>query len=636
MHNFDFEDLDNYKVLNKVKSPIDLKKMEIDELNVLCGEIRRFILGVVSKNGGHLASNLGVVELTVALHKAFDSPKDRIIWDVGHQCYTHKILTGRFEKFKNLRKEGGISGFPKPCESEHDIAISGHSSISVSLACGFAETELLKKTKNKVIVIIGDGALTGGMAYEGLNNGINLKNLIIILNCNDMSISKTVGSLPQYISRIRARQAYISTNLFIEKFLKRIPFTGNLFAKFLTEFKNVIKKIIYRPNFFSDLGYFFLSPVDGHNLNDLFKALNWAKQQNGPAIVQVFTKKGCGYLQAERYPEKYHGVGTFDLKKGLLNNYEDDCFSNVFGQEICDLAINDEKICVITAAMESGTGLFKFKKKFPNRFFDVGIAESHAVTYAAGLSAGGMVPVFAVYSTFLQRSYDQILHDLAISELHVVFVVDRAGIVEGDGETHQGVFDCAYLTSIPNITIFAPTSYLELKHMLRVALYDIRGVVAVRYSKGRQINFLADCKNFNENFNKSFCVLGNSNVAIVTYGNLTWQAVLARNELIKKNNFEVAVIKMNKLNPIDNEFVYELKKYSEIFFFEEGIKNGGIGEHLFVKLISYDYNGKMFLTAIDGCFVKNLSLNAALKEFNLDYESIVKKIENCSKIFRRN
>lgn len=632
---YNFKNCENFKILNKIKNIDDLKSLDTKKLTVLCGEIRKKILSVVSKNGGHLASNLGVVELAVALHRIFDSPNDKIIWDVGHQCYAHKILTGRLKKFHTLRKEFGISGFPKPEESEHDIGIAGHASISVSLACGFAESELLQNTKNKVIAVIGDGALTGGIAYEGLNNGINLKNLIIILNYNDMSISKTVGSLPRYISKIRSRRVYITTRILIDKFLRKIPVLGLKLTELILKFKNMLKKIIYDSNFFSGMGYYFLSPVDGHNLQELIQALNWAKQQNGPSIIQVFTKKGYGYSKSEKDPELYHGVGPFNLFEGIRKFENRSCFSTIFGEEICKLALNDERICVITAAMENGTGLVSFKNKFPKRFFDVGIAESHAVTFMAGLSANKMLPIFAVYSTFLQRSYDQILHDLAINNNHVVLAIDRAGLLDGDGETHQGVFDCSFLTSIPNVTIYAPTSYMELKYFLKKALYYEKGIVAVRYSKGKQIGFLANCEQFRKDIKKTFSVLGRSSVAVLTYGNLTWQAVIARKNIIKNNSFEIAVIKINKINPIDEALIEELNKYSEIFFYEEGIKNGGIGEHVLCKLVENNFKGKFYLTAIDGCFVRNMSVEMALKNLKLDYENIIKKIVNCSKFFRR-
>lgn len=630
-----FEKHEKYKILSKIKQPSDLKALTTSELTDLCSEIRRKILNVVATNGGHLASNLGVVELTVALHKLFDSPNDKIIWDVGHQCYAHKLLTGRLKQFSTLRQEGGVSGFPKPKESEHDIAIVGHASTSISLACGLAKSELLNKTKNKIIAVIGDGALTGGLAYEGLNNGINLNNLIIILNYNDMSIAKTAGSLPRYVSKIRSQQAYISTSTLIDNFLKKIPFMGSSLIKLTLHFKNALKKIIYKPNFLSGMGYLFLSPVNGHSLKELTKALNWAKQQNGPSVIQVITKKGYGYSKAEKNPELYHGVGPFDLNKGIKKNTHCVCFSSVFGEEICNLAKSDRRICIITAAMEDGTGVVPFKKKFPERFFDVGIAESHAVTFAAGLSTNKMLPVFAIYSTFLQRSYDQILHDVAINNGHLVLAIDRAGLIGGDGETHQGLFDCAFLSSIPNVKIFAPTSYLELKKYLIKALYYEKGIVAIRYSKGKQIKFLANCTQFKTDSSKNFSVLGKSKkTVIVTYGNLTWQAVLARNKLIKEHSFEIAVVKLNKLHPIETELINQLKQYCEVFFFEEGIKNGGIGEHVLCELIKNNFKKQVSLIAIENVFVSHLNIETALKKLKLDSDSMVEKIVNCSKHFK--
>lgn len=635
MKNLNYDKFEHFKFLNKIHGPSDLKKLKIDELIILSKEIRQKILDVVSKNGGHLASNLGVVELTVALHKAFNSPNDKIIFDVGHQCYAHKILTGRFNEFNTLRQEGGVSGFSKPYESEHDVAISGHASTSISLACGFAIPEIFRKTKNKVVAVIGDGALTGGMAYEGLNNGVNLNNLIIILNCNDMSISKTVGSIPRYISKIRTQQIYISTSFFIEKILKKIPFIGLLLANLILNFKKILKKIIYRSNFFADLGYFFLSPVKGHDMFELLKALNWAKNQKGPAIIQVFTQKGFGYEKAEKNPQLYHSVGNFNLKKGVSEEVNSNCFSDVFGRYICKLAECDEQICVVTAAMEFGTGLHYFKNKFPKRFFDVGIAESHAVTFAAGLSLNGMVPIFAVYSTFLQRSYDQILHDLAISNLHVILVVDRAGLVDGDGETHQGIFDSSFLSAIPNVTVFAPVNYLELQQNLNAAIYENKGVVAIRYSKGRQSDFLKNSKTFDKVFANNFSILGNSKVVLISYGNLTEQLILARNKLLKCYNFEVALVKINKINPIDDKLLNNLNLFDEIFFFEEGIEKGGIGHNLILKMVGNKFAGKLFLSAISDVFVKNLNSKVAMKQFALDFESIVDKVITNSEVFRR-
>ncbi len=608
-------------MLSTIESPDDLNLLSIKELEALCKEIRKKIIETVSCNGGHLASNLGVVEIAVALHKEFNSPNDKIIWDVGHQCYAHKLLTGRYNVFDSIRKQNGISGFTKPFESEHDVFISGHASTSLSAACGFARAEILKKTSNKIIAVIGDGALTGGMAYEALNNVSDLNNLIVILNYNDMSISKTVGGFSRYISNMRANQAYISTRVAVEDVLDKIPLVGEIAKNKIRDSKEAIKKIVYKSDFFTDLGFSFLSSVDGHNLSELFQALNWANQTDKPALIQVFTKKGKGYSKAENNPDLYHGVGPFNIKYGVVTSKSKSSFSTVFGRELCNLADKDEKICAITAAMEQGTGLCNFRKNFPDRFFDVGIAEEHAVTYAAGLGANGMLPVFAVYSTFLQRSYDQILHDAAIQNEHILLCVDRAGIVGEDGETHQGVFDTAFLTSIPNMTVYSPCNYLELKGMLSRALYKTNGLVSIRYPKGEEDTIVS-------NFDDSYCdyrVIGKSDIVIVTYGRLVGQAIRAK-KLLLNNGINVAVMKLGKICPIEKEVLYELMKFRKIFFFEEGIKRGGIGEHMISDLVELGFNGKWNLTAIDNSFVPQSRIYSALESLGLDYKSMMEKI----------
>ncbi len=613
--------MNEYKILNHIKSPKDLDELSMADLEVLCAEIRKKIIQTVSCNGGHLASNLGVVEIAVAIHKTFDSPNDKIIWDVGHQCYAHKLLTGRFDIFDTIRKKGGISGFTKPFESKHDVFISGHASTSLSAACGFAKAELLKGTKHKVIAVIGDGALTGGMAYEALNNISDLDNLIIILNYNNMSISETVGSFSRYISSMRANQAYISTRVVLDEVLEKIPLVGEIAKSKIKNSKDTLKKIVYKSNFFTDLGFSFLSSVDGHNMRDLFQALNWANQTDRPAIIQVFTQKGKGYVRSEKNPGLYHGVGPFDIKNGVLDLKNRVSFSSTFGEQLCNLAKKDKRICAITAAMEGGTGLRKFRENFKNRFFDVGIAEQHAVTYAAGLAASGMIPIFAVYSTFLQRGYDQIVHDAAIQNEHIVLCVDRAGIVGEDGETHQGIFDTAFLTSIPNMTLYCPCNYAELKGMLERAIYETPGLVAVRYPRGVQDEILANY----EDFDVSYRVIGESDILIVTYGRLVGQALRAR-ESLKKRGIFVAVMKIGRICPIEREVLTELKKYRQIFFFEEGIKRGGIGEHIIADLAQDGFSGKWSLTAIDNLFVPQSRVYSALEDLGLDHKSMEQKI----------
>lgn len=623
----------NYNILPKIRSPKDLKNLSHSELKELCAEIRSCIILTVSKNGGHLASNLGVVELTVTLHKEFNSPDDKIIWDVSHQSYAHKLLTGRYGMFHTLRKEDGLSGFTNPLESEHDIFVAGHASTSLSLACGIAKAELLKNSKNNVIAVIGDGALTGGMAYEALNNAAGLKNLLIILNCNDMSISKTVGTVSKYISNLRINKTYISFNALLGRHLKKIPFIGNMVKKTLNSSKEAIKKMVYESNFFSDLGYSFLNFVDGHNILELKKAFNWAKQAEKPAIIRVFTKKGKGYIKSEKNPELYHGVEPFNIHKGLIKQEGSLTFSIVFGKYMCELAKNDENICVITAAMGEATGLFEFKNNFEDRYFDVGIAEEHAVTFAAGLSRSGIVPVFAIYSTFLQRSYDQLIHDVAIQGAHVVLAIDRAGIVGQDGKTHQGIFDVSFLTSIPNIKIYAPATYSELRHMLKTAIYKNEGLVAVRYPKGEE---LKNITNNNETYEcTEYSQYGEYKTTIaITYGILFGQLKIAKKELLENNKFNITILRIKKIYPISENIINELKKYNEIFFFEEGIKSGGIGEHLILKLIEHGYTGKYTLKAIDNAFVEQSSIQRAWEKLGLSSSGIKSTILNKT-IYRR-
>ncbi len=622
--------MSNYNLLRTIKSPDDLNFLSIKDLEKLCKEIRNKIIETVSCNGGHLASNLGVVEIAVALHKKFNSPNDKIIWDVGHQCYAHKLLTGRFGVFDSIRKKDGISGFTKPFESEHDVFISGHASTSLSAACGFARAEILKKTNNKVIAVIGDGALTGGMAYEALNNVSDLNNLIIILNYNDMSISKTVGGFSRYISNMRSNQAYISTRVAMEEVLDKIPLVGEIAKNKIRDSKETLKKIVYKSDFFTDLGFSFLSSVDGHNLSELFQAINWANQTDKPALIQVFTKKGKGYDKAENNPDLYHGVGPFNPKYGVVSSKNKNSFSEVFGKELCNLANKDERICAITAAMEHGTGLSNFQKNFPDRFFDVGIAEQHAVTYAAGLGANGMLPIFAVYSTFLQRSYDQILHDAAIQNEHILLCVDRAGIVGEDGETHQGVFDTAFLTSIPNMTVYSPCNYSELRGMLDRAIYKTDGLVSIRYPKGPEDLIVSDYCDYDCDYR----IIGKSDIVIVTYGRLVGQAIRAQKSLMDVG-INVAVMKIGKICPIEKSILYELMNFHKIFFFEEGIKRGGIGEHIISDLVELGFNGQWSLTAIDNSFIPQSRVYSALESLGLDYKSMTEKIINdCVKLYR--
>ena len=603
-----------YKLLQGIKNPDDLKKLNQNQIPELCGEIRDCILDTVSKNGGHLASNLGSVELTVALHRVFSAPQDAIIFDVGHQCYAHKLLTGRFDNFSTLRTENGISGFMRPTESVYDAITTGHSSNSISAAYGIYKAKSVLGEEGTAVAVVGDGALTGGMAYEALNNAGDEKgNFIVVLNDNEMSISKNVGSLAKYLTVIRSRPNYYKFKDGFSDFLLKIPFLGNSLYRGFSKLKLLLKDAIYNSNFFEDLGFHYLGPVDGHDEKKLEEILQIAKAKDEPVIVHVMTVKGKGYKFAEETPNNYHGVSAFDLEKGVTTNKSED-FSSCFGTMLCELAEKDSKICAITAAMKLSTGLYEFSKKYSDRFFDVGIAEQHAVTFATGLAKGGMRPVFAVYSSFLQRGFDQVIHDAAIANVPLTICVDRAGFVGEDGETHQGVFDAAFLSQIPNVKIYAPSNYNELKVMLKKAIYE-DGVSVVRYPRGKEYssdNFAIDA---------DYSLLGSGKNAVITYGRLVSTALSAAKET------NVAVIKLNVINPLPNSLKEELKKYDKIFFFEEGIKKGGIGEHLGQLLHDAGIKCEYKNIAVDDTFISSATVNSQLTKYLLDADSMIKIIK---------
>ena len=602
-----------YQILNKISSPEDVKKLNNAQLQSLCKEVRECIIETVSKNGGHLASNLGAVELTIALHRTFNSPKDAIIFDVGHQCYTHKLLTGRFDRFSTLRTEGGISGFMKPSESEHDPVITGHSSNSISAAYGIYCAKKLSGDSGTAVAVIGDGALTGGMAYEALNNVATSKsNFIVILNDNKMSISRNVGGLSRSLTKMRNKPKYHSFKFAINKFLLKIPF-GKYINSFIFSVKEILKSIIYKNNFFSSLGFNYLGPVDGHNIEAMEELFKVAQSYNRPSLVHVVTTKGKGYHYAETSPKNYHGVSPFVVEEGAIASGKL-TFSDVAGKTLCEMAGNDPKICAITAAMTSGTGLSEFAKTYKNRFFDVGIAEQHAVTFCAGLKKGGMKPYFAVYSSFLQRAYDQIIHDCAVENLPITLLVDRAGIVGEDGETHQGLFDISYLTSIPNVEIFSPASFAELEYYIKQSA-NSRNVTAIRYPRGSEAK-----NNIEIDFEKEFyCVSGKGKKAIVTYGRLFNEALKAN----EKDN-DLDIIKLNKVFPFSDELVNTLSTYTSIHFYEETIKSGGIGEHLISLLLQNGFKGEFTIHAIDNKFVPAASVASTIAANGLDYESMLR------------
>lgn len=606
--------------LQDIHSPADIKGFSLEELEILCEEVRQVIIDTVSKTGGHLASSLGAVELTVALHQLFDSPNDQIVWDVGHQAYAHKLLTGRYSSFGTLRQEGGISGFIRPSESEHDSFVSGHASNALSAACGLARAELLKGTENTVIAVMGDGSLTGGMAYEALNNASELKNLIVIINDNEMSISKTVGGMAHYFSHLRTNQGYLQTKKYLEQMLDKTPLVGKTLRQGLDRSKLQIKKMVYQADLFHAFGFSYLGNVNGHSLSDLKDALLWAKKIQKPAMIQVVTKKGKGYLKAEDNPGAYHSVSTFDIRTGNPDISPSDSYSAVFGKELSSLAQKDSKICAVTAAMKYGTGLQYFSMNHKDRFFDVGIAEEHAVTFCAGLAKGGMTPVFAVYSTFLQRGFDQVIHDAAIDRLHIILAIDRAGVVGEDGETHQGVFDLPYLSMIPNVTVFSPANYSELKSLLYRAIYKEKSVVAIRYPRGAEV----DSIEFGSP-DADFTYDNKGGSLLVTYGRLSFEARKAI-ENLRENHHKVSFLKLQKVHPIPEEALKIAKGHSEVFFFEEGVRSGGAGQQMLDLLNQNGFKGKFHLHSLQDHFITQSKVARVLEKEGLNSESMEKAI----------
>ena len=600
-----------YKILRDVNSPDDIKKLNSDEINILCDELRNEIIEVVSKNGGHLASSLGAVELTVALHRVFSSPKDAIIFDVGHQSYAHKLLTGRKESFATLRQENGISGFMRPAESEHDPFVTGHSSNSISAAYGIYKAKSMLDG-GSAIAVIGDGAMTGGMAYEALNNaGAKKGNFIVVLNDNKMSISRNVGAMPRAFTKMRNRKGYHKMKFAISTFLLKIPLIGKPVHNFIFSIKELFKRIVYKNNIFTSLGFNYLGPVSGHDIEAMEQLFTIAKSYNRPTLVHVVTTKGKGYAYAENSPKDYHGVSSFDIDKGK-DSVSVKTYSDIAGETLCELAASNKKICAITAAMTEGTGLKTFATKYKSRFFDVGIAEQHAVTFAAGLASGGMVPYFAVYSTFLQRGYDQILHDAAIANVPIKLLVDRAGIVGDDGESHQGLFDVAYLSTIPNVNIYSPCYYNELKKLITDTSTK-KELSVIRYPRG------CENKNFDGEISGDCTVLShNGDKAIITYGRIFSNAVEAQKSLENTD-----VIKLNRIYPIGEEVINLLSRYKEIYFFEEGILSGGIAEHIACRLLKKDFKGKYSVNAINDEFVGASTIQSALKKYKLDTESMI-------------
>ena len=563
-------------ILENIHSPADVKALSKDQLPQLCQELRSFLIEGVSQTGGHLAANLGAVELTVAIHRVFDTASDRLVFDVGHQCYVHKALTGRQELFATLRQFGGLSGFPKPYESGHDAFIAGHASNSVSVALGMARARTLQKKDYSVLALIGDGALTGGLAYEGLNDaGASHEPLIVILNDNGMSINPNVGAMPGHLARLRSKPAYYHFKKWYRGLFGKHP-EQNCIYRFNHKIKSSLKKTLWPGStLFEDMGFTYLGPIDGHDLPRLCDVLQWAKELNSPVVVHVNTVKGKGYPFAEQNPSKFHGVSPFDPETGLVKKPSGESFSSVFGKALADCAARDSRVCAVTAAMADGTGLSGFAKEFPERFFDVAIAEGHGVSMSAGLASQGMIPVFAVYSTFLQRGYDELIHDVSLEHLHVVLAVDRAGLVGADGETHHGCFDVLFLSEIPGFTVLCPASFAELRSMLRQAVFELDGPVAVRYPRGGEGIFRADTSD-----KPIVSLRQGGDVTLVSYGILV-NHLLEAADMLAADGIQAEVVKLNRVSPLEHDVVCDaLGNRKRLLVLEDSFGAGCVGQRL--------------------------------------------------------
>ena len=566
-------------MLEKINSPEDIKKLNIEEKKELSEEIRKYILEIVSENGGHLASNLGVVELTIALHSVYNFPTDKIVWDVGHQSYVHKIITGRREQLKTLRKLDGIAGFPKSKESEYDNFNTGHSSTSISAALGMARARDLKGENNDVIAGIGDGALTGGMALEALNDvGYSNTKMTVILNDNEMSISKNMGGLNMFLSKLRTKKLYKKSSISLKKMLLKVPIVGKPSVKVIQRAKRSIKQLIIPTMFFEDIGFIYLGPVDGHNIEELENILRLSKQLDKPVLVHVLTKKGKGYKIAEENPDRFHATAPFDIETGKAKKQKSDDYSKVFGEKLVELAEENPKIVAVTASMKDGTGLTKFAKEFPDRFFDVGIAEQHAVTMAAGMAKEGMVPVVPIYSSFYQRAYDQVIHDVAMQDLPVVMCVDRAGVVGADGETHQGTLDMAFFRLVPHLTIMAPKDFEEFRNMLEFAV-NLGKPVVIRYPRGGEEKSIKFENHLKIELGKAEIVKEGENLTIIAIGKRVAKALELAEKIEKQHeNLTVEVINARFLKPLDKETIKQsIVKTKKVITMEDGTEINGLG-----------------------------------------------------------
>ena len=611
--------------LEKIHKENDIKNLSPEELNSLPDEIRRFLIEKISVTGGHLASNLGVVELTMALHLVLNLPDDKLIWDVGHQSYTHTLLTGRRDGFDRLRKYGGMSGFPKRKESSCDAFDTGHSSTSVSAGLGYVAARELSGENYSVVSVIGDGSMTGGMAYEALNNASHLKsNFIIVLNDNNMSISENVGGMSRYLSDLRTAQAYTGLKRGVEDTLKKMPGGGERLIQQMKRTKSGIKQLLVPGMFFEDMGITYLGPVDGHDVRRLVKVLRDAKRVNHAVLVHVITKKGKGYPPAEENPARFHGTGPFHIETGEpAGESEKDSYTDVFSKVLADIGRKDEKVAAVTAAMADGTGLSRFARMFPKRFFDVGIAEEHAMTFAAGLAAGGMKPVFAVYSSFLQRAFDQTIHDVCLSNLPVVIAVDRAGLVGSDGETHQGVFDLSYLSMIPNMTVMSPKNRWEMADMLRFAV-DFPYPVALRYPRGTAYEGLKQFRAPIE-YGKSEVLFEEEDIAVIFVGHMSELAEKVRMEL-KDTGYACSLVNARFVKPLDTEMLEKLAEDHSLFVtIEENVLAGGFGERVLDYVNRAKLNVRVRSVGISDDYVEHGNVGLLRREVGLDKDTIVKQ-----------
>ncbi len=617
-------------LLEHISSPQDVQKLNDAQLCALSEEIRDFLIESVSKTGGHLSSNLGTIDLTIALHKVFSTPRDAFVWDVGHQCYTHKILTGRREGFAKLRQLGGVSGFPKPSESEHDAFIAGHGNTSLSAAIGIAQAKRLKGEAGKVIAIVGDGAFTGGMVYEGMNNIRALNNLIVILNDNKMSISKNVGTMAQYFTRLRTQPEYFAVKRNVESALDRVPVVGAPLKSGIQSVKTMLRRALYHSTMFEDMGFQYVGPVDGHDIPKLCALFSaYRDEQAAPLFIHVCTVKGKGFLPAEQNPGEFHGVSSFDLDHVTNPEVSSELsFSAVFGRRLAQLADSEPRLCAITAAMKYGTGLQYFYKSHKERFFDVGMAEQHAVTFAAGLASAGMLPVVAIYSTFLQRAYDQIIHDVNLMRANVLFAIDRAGFVPGDGETHQGIYDTAFLSEIDGVRLFSVCNYAELEYWLETLLKE-EGPRALRYPRGAQDETLAALGCSGRAFDV-YPAQGPARVALVTYGAETKQA-LAAAAAAARQGVNTDVYKLVQLHPLPHGAVEKLAGYDAVVFAEEGIHGGGIAEHLAAQLAQRRWGGRLVQAGATSTGLASASADQMRQMFALDADSLCTQLKEVAK-----